>query len=93
MRIAILGAGGAGGYFGVRLAVSGADVTFVARGTHLAAMQRNGLRVTSQRGDIHLRDIKAVGDIAKVGRVDLVLVGVKLWDTEQVAANLKPLVA
>jgi 2-dehydropantoate 2-reductase len=91
MRIAILGAGGVGGYFGARLAAGGADVTFVARGAHLAAMQRNGLRVTSQRGDIHLRDVKAVGDIATVGRVDLVLVGVKLWDTEQVAANLKPL--
>ncbi|CAN7570590.1 2-dehydropantoate 2-reductase [Phyllobacterium sp. LjRoot231] len=91
MRIAILGAGAVGGYFGARLAAGGSDVTFVARGAHLAAIQRDGLRVISQRGDVHLPDVKAVDDIAKVGEVDLVIVGVKLWDTELAAATLKPL--
>ncbi len=91
MRIAILGAGAVGGYFGARLAAGGTDVTFVARGAHLAAIQRDGLRVTSQRGDVHLPAVKAVDDISKVGEVDLVIVAVKLWDTEQVAVTLKPL--
>ncbi|UXN58694.1 ketopantoate reductase family protein [Phyllobacterium zundukense] len=91
MRIAILGAGAVGGYFGARLAAGGADVTFVARGAHLAAIQRDGLRVISQRGDVHLPAVKAVDDISKVGEVDLVIVAVKLWDTEQVAVTLKPL--
>ncbi|CAN7667100.1 2-dehydropantoate 2-reductase [Phyllobacterium sp. LjRoot231] len=93
MRIAVLGAGGVGGYFGARLAAGDTDVTFVARGAHLAAIQRDGLRVTSQRGDVHLRDVKAVDDIAKAGEVDLVIVGVKLWDTEMAAARGDPLVA
>ncbi len=91
MRIAILGAGAVGGYFGARLAAGGTDVTFVARGAHLATIQRDGLRVISQRGDVHLRDVKAVGDIGKVGAVDLVIVGVKLWDMELAAATIKPL--
>jgi 2-dehydropantoate 2-reductase len=91
MRIAVLGAGAVGGYFGARLAAGGADVTFVARGAHLAAIQRDGLRVTSQRGDVHLPAVKTVDDISKVGEVDLVIVAVKLWDTEQVAVTLKPL--
>jgi 2-dehydropantoate 2-reductase len=91
MRIAIFGAGAVGGYFGARLAAGGADVTFVARGAHLAAIQRDGLRVISPRGDVHLREVKAVDDISKAGEVDLVIVAVKLWDTEQAAAALKPL--
>jgi 2-dehydropantoate 2-reductase len=91
MRIAVLGAGGVGGYFGARLAAAGQDVTFVARGAHLQAIRQHGLRVVSARGDLTLRDVKAVDDIRLVGPVDLVMVGVKLWDTEQVASQLRPL--
>lgn len=92
MRIAVLGAGGVGGYFGARLAAAGHDVTFVARGAHLRAIRQNGLRIVSPRGDVTLRDVKAVDDIGSVGPVDFVMVAVKLWDTEQIAPQLRPLV-
>src|SRR5471032_2162226 len=92
MKIVVLGTGGVGGYFGGRLAASGSDVTFVARGAHLEAIRKNGLRVISPRGDMHLQNANVVDDIAKVGAVDLVIVAVKLWDTEKVAPTLKPLV-
>jgi len=91
MRIAVIGAGGVGGYFGGRLAAAGTDVTFVARGAHLAAMRSNGLRIISPLGDVTIENPKAVDDVAKLGDVDLILVAVKLWDTEAVAATLKPL--
>jgi len=91
MRIAVLGAGGVGGYFGGRLAAAGSDVTFIARGAHLAAIKANGLRIVSALGDASI-DVKAVDDIAKVDTVDLIVVAVKLWDTEVVAPALKPLV-
>jgi 2-dehydropantoate 2-reductase len=54
MRIAVVGTGGVGGYFGARLAAGGNPVTFVARGQHLEAIQRNGLTIQSSRGDLHL---------------------------------------
>ena len=91
MRIAIVGAGGVGGYFGAKLAASGCDIVFVARGVHLAAIQKQGLRVISALGDLTLENIKAVDGIEKVGPVDLVAVAVKLWDTEEVMAKLRPL--
>lgn len=89
MKIVVLGAGGIGGYFGGRLAASGSDVTFVARGAHLAALRRNGLKITSPHGDLHLSQVKTAETIGEVETADLVLVGVKLWDTESVAASLK----
>jgi 2-dehydropantoate 2-reductase len=91
MKIAVIGAGGVGGYFGAKLANSGKAVTFVARGPHLSAIQRNGLTVLSSLGDIHLDSVHAVGSIAEVEPVDLVLVAVKLWDTDEVARALRPL--
>lgn len=93
MKIAILGSGGVGGYFGARLAAAGIDVTFIARGAHLAAIRQNGLRLNSPRGDAHIAPAKAVETIAEAGPVDLVLVGVKLWDTEAVARELTPVAA
>ena len=93
MKIAILGAGGVGGYFGGRLAAAGADVTFVARGAHLEALRTKGLRIASALGDLTLPVVKAVDNVAKVETVDLVIVGVKLWDTELVAQTLKPIAA
>jgi 2-dehydropantoate 2-reductase len=91
MRIAVMGAGGVGGYFGARLARAGNDVAFVARGRHLAAMRELGLRVTSALGDIHL-PAPAVSDVAsELGRFDVVLFAVKLWDTDTAAAAVGPL--
>lgn len=92
MRIVVVGAGGVGGYFGTRLAAAGHEVTFVARGRHLAAIQERGLRVRSPLGELHT-SAPAVPAVADAGPADLVLVAVKLWDTEEVAAQLKPAVA
>src|SRR6266567_2636570 len=92
MRIVIMGAGGLGGYFGARLAAAGNDVAFVARGAHLAAIRRDGVRVTSARGDLHLHDVAATDDAATLGPADVVMIAVKLWDTETAAAAVKPLV-
>jgi 2-dehydropantoate 2-reductase len=92
MRIAVVGAGGVGGGYGAFLAKAGADVTFIARGAHLAAMKANGLRLESQRGDIHLDPTQATDDPAAVGPVDVVLFCVKLWDVESAGAAVKPMV-
>jgi 2-dehydropantoate 2-reductase len=62
MRIAIMGSGGLGGVFGGALSQAGADVTFIARGAHLQALQENGLQVLSAAGDFHLTDVRAVAD-------------------------------
>lgn len=92
MRIAVIGAGGVGGAFGAALAHAGADVTFVARGAHLKAMQQNGLRIESPRGDTHLVPTQATDDPATIGPVDFVVFCVKLWDVESAGAAIKPLV-
>lgn len=92
MRIAVIGAGGVGGAFGAALAKAGADVTFLARGAHLAVMQQKGLQVLGPRGDVHLTPTQATDDPAKIGPVDLVLFCVKLWDVESAGAAIKPLV-
>lgn len=92
MRIVIMGAGGLGGYFGARLAAAGNDVAFVARGAHLAAIRERGLRVESARGDLHLRDVAATDDPSTLAPADVVMVSVKLWDTEAAAEAIKPLV-
>ena len=93
MRIAVVGAGGVGGGFGAALARAGADVTFIARGAHLAAMKSKGLRVESPRGDTHLVPTQATDDPRTVGPVDVVLFCVKLWDVESAGAAIKPMVA
>jgi 2-dehydropantoate 2-reductase len=92
MRIAVMGAGGVGGYFGARLALAGHDVTFIARGAHLAALRERGLRVESPLGSWHLPDLRVTDTPASVGEVDTVLFGVKLWDTETAAEAIRPLV-
>ncbi len=92
MRIAIMGSGAVGGYFGARLANGASDVTFLARGAHLAAMREHGLAVESPLGDIRLQPVKATDDPKQIGSVDLVIVAVKLWDTEQAARQIEPLV-
>lgn len=92
MRIAVMGSGGVGGFFGARLAQAGCDVSFIARGAHLAAIRENGLKVESPLGDIHLRDARVTDDPSTLGPVDLVLFAVKLWDTEAAARAIAPLV-
>ncbi|QOZ27499.1 2-dehydropantoate 2-reductase [Bradyrhizobium sp. CCBAU 51753] len=92
MRIAVVGAGGVGGGFGAALAHAGADVTFIARGAHLAAMQSEGLKVQGGRGETHLMPTKATADPAEVGPVDIVLFCVKLWDVESAGQHIKPMV-
>ena len=91
MRIAIMGSGGLGGYFGARLACGGADVTFIARGAHLAAMREGGLSIEGP-GPIHLPQVKAVQDPAAVGACDVVVFGVKLWDTDEALRLIEPMV-
>jgi len=92
MRIAVVGAGGVGAGFGAALAKAGADVTFIARGAHLAAMKGQGLKVLSPRGDIHLVPTQATDNPAEVGPVDVVLFCVKLWDVESAGERIKPMV-
>ena len=92
MRIAVVGAGGVGGGFGAALAKAGAAVTFIARGTHLAAKKSAGLQVTGPRGDSHLVPTKATDDPAGIGTVDIVLFCVKLWDIESAGTRIKPLI-
>jgi 2-dehydropantoate 2-reductase len=92
MRIAVVGAGGVGGGFGAALAKAGADVTFIARGAHLAAMKSGGLKIEGGRGTTHLRPTQATDDPVEVGNVDVVLFCVKLWDLESAAERIKPLV-
>jgi 2-dehydropantoate 2-reductase len=92
MRIAVIGTGGIGALYGASLAKAGADVTFVARGAHLAAIRENGLRIEGDRGESHIRPAQATDDIAGIGAVDVVLSCVKLWDLEAVAAHIRPLV-
>lgn len=91
MKIAILGAGGVGGYFGARLAADGNDVTFIARGAHAEAMRRDGLTVLSPRGDIHLNPVTLHESPRTTGLVDLVLVAVKMYDLEAAAETIRPL--
>ena len=92
MKIAIIGAGGVGGYFGAKLAQSGADVTFIARGAHGAAIREKGLRVYSPNGDVLVHPAKAMSDPAMIGKVDVVMFCVKLWDVDSAAEACKPLI-
>jgi len=92
MKIAVMGAGGVGGYFGGRLAQAGHEVSFVARGKHLAAMQAKGLALKSPLGDATIK-VKAAEDPAELGDAEIVLFAVKLWDTESAAERIRPLVA
>jgi 2-dehydropantoate 2-reductase len=91
VRIAIIGAGGVGGFYGARLVQGGADVTFVARGAHLAAMRERGLVIESAHEPLVLPQVKATDDPSTIGPVDVVLFCVKLGDSESAARALAPL--
>jgi len=82
MRMAVMAAGAVGGYFGGRMAAAGHDVSFIARGAHLDAIRRDGLRIESILGDLHLKEINITDDPKQVGQVDIVLFAVKAWDIE-----------
>jgi 2-dehydropantoate 2-reductase len=91
LKVAIYGSGGVGGYFGARLAAAGNEVHFIARGAHLEAIRRDGLKVESGAGNVHIRPAKATDDPASIGPVDAVMFAVKLWDVEAAAHKVKPL--
>jgi 2-dehydropantoate 2-reductase len=92
MRILIMGSGGVGGFFGAKLVKGGADVTFVARGAHLAAMREHGLTIesTDPAQSMHIPTVVVTDDPSTVDPVDLILFAVKLWDTEAAARQLRP---
>jgi 2-dehydropantoate 2-reductase len=92
VKVAVVGAGGVGGYFGARLADAGTDVSFVARGAHLEAMRTNGLKVLSPLGDLHLDRVKATDDPSSIGPVDVVFFTVKLYDTAPACERIGPLI-
>ncbi|MEV0442412.1 2-dehydropantoate 2-reductase [Streptomyces spectabilis] len=92
VRVAVIGTGGIGGYFGGRLAAAGHDVRFVARGAHLEALRRDGLRVDSTAGDFAVAPVRATDDTRDIGEVDYALLCVKTWQLPAAVAALKPLI-
>jgi 2-dehydropantoate 2-reductase len=92
MKIAMMGSGGVGGYFGGRLAAKGYDVSFIARGAHLGAMREQGLKIESGVAPLLLNPVRVTDDPATIGPVDVVILSVKLWDTESAARAIKPLI-
>src|SRR5215213_661497 len=91
VKIAIMGSGGLGGYYGARLQAGGNDVTFIARGDSLKALQHNGIALEGDRA-IHLPKVKATNDPATIGKVDIVIFTVKLRDTESAARQILPII-
>jgi 2-dehydropantoate 2-reductase len=91
MRIAVMGSGGLGGYFGARLSHGGAEVNFIARGKHLQAMRSEGLRIEGPDA-IFLPRVNATDNPDEIGTVDFVMLCVKLWDTEAALRQIRPLV-
>lgn len=92
MKIAVMGSGGVGGYFGARLAAAGNEVSFIARGAHLEAIRNEGLRVKSPFGDMHVNSARATNDPADIGPVDVVLFTTKLYDTDNAGEMCKPFI-
>ena len=92
MRIAVMGTGAVGGYFGAKLATAGHELAFIARGRHLQALRANGLRVTSANDDLQIDNAQFTDDTATIGKVDLILFCVKSYDTETTAEQIRPLV-
>ena len=93
MRIAVVGAGAVGGYFGARLSQGGAELVVIARGAHLEAIRQEGLRLTSVAGDAVVHPVECAQDAAAVAPADVVLLGVKAWQVADAAGTLRPLLA
>ncbi len=92
MKIAVMAAGAVGGYFGGRMQAAGHDLHYIARGANLEAMKKNGLRLESVHGDLHLPKVNVTDEPKQVGPADIVLFAVKLWDTEKAAELARPLI-
>ena len=92
MKILIVGTGGVGGYFGGRLAHTGHDVTFIARGAHKEAIEKNGLHVKSINGDFLVTDVNVTDQIANTEEPELVIISVKAWQVKGIARQLKPVI-
>lgn len=93
MKIAVMGSGGVGGFYGGLLARAGAEVTFVARGAHLAAMRERGLLIENEiQGNTEIRNVRVTEDPASIGVVDLVLIAVKLWDLDAAVQAVRSIV-
>ncbi|TRX60404.1 ketopantoate reductase family protein [Carboxylicivirga sp. M1479] len=92
MKIAVIGTGGVGGYFGAKLAQAGNDVTFVARGAHLKAIQDNGLHVKSILGDLHIANVQVTDLITDIAKVDLVITAVKAWQVKEIRNDIKQII-
>jgi 2-dehydropantoate 2-reductase len=89
MKIAIIGAGGVGGYFGGRLAKEGNHVTFIVRGEHLNVIRKKGLKVMSESGDFTINPVLATDELKKVRDHELIILGVKAWQVKEIAKSLK----
>ncbi len=92
MKIAIIGTGGVGGYFGGKLVQAGYNVTFLARGEHLKAIKEKGLTVKSISGDFSIENVSATDQINKVGPADLIILGTKAWQINEIKSDLKSIV-
>jgi len=92
MEILVYGIGGVGGYFGGKLANAGFNVSMIARGEHLKAIQKNGLEVESINGNFKVKPKMATSDTSEVPTPDLVILGIKSWQIPSVAAELKPII-
>jgi len=92
MKIAVVGAGGVGGYFGGRLAQAGVDTTFIVRGATLDALRTSGLRVDSIKGDFVVEHPNATDDPRTVGEVDAILLAVKAWQIAEAAKSVEPMI-
>jgi 2-dehydropantoate 2-reductase len=92
MKIAVMGSGGVGGYYGGMLAQGGHEVVFIARGAHLEALRKRGLEVKSVHGDFTLPAVDATDRPAEVGPVELIIVCVKTLATERAAESMRPMV-
>lgn len=92
MQIVVVGTGGVGGYFGGRLALAGNDVTFIARGKHLEAILKKGLKVKSVLGEFTIKPAKGTSDLSAVKYADLVLVCTKAWQVKEIAKSIAPFI-
>lgn len=88
MKILIVGTGGVGGYFGGRLAQAGHDVTFIARGAHKEAMEKDGLKVKSINGDFSVTKVNVTEKISEAEEPDLIIISVKAWQVKDIARQL-----
>ncbi len=93
MRVAVIGAGGVGGYFGGKMAYAGNDVVFIARGEHLRALQQSGITIRSIAGDFTVNPVVATDSLVAVKDARLIILGVKAWQVKDIAAKIQPFIS